>query len=118
MRSRFGAAAAMLVLTGIAATACSPGPEQQYVITGNVENIDSEPMPGCVIVPTKPGWSATEIAITTDQTGHFRGPSVPPGTYKVEARCSGLSPEGLNGTTGAEVTDADVEISIVVRPSP
>lgn len=118
MRSRFGAAAAMLVLTGIAATACSRGPEQQYVITGSVENIDGEPMSGCVIVPTKPGWSATEIGITTDRTGRFLGPSVSPGTYKVEARCSGLSPDGLTGTTEAEVTNADVGISIVVRPSP
>jgi hypothetical protein len=118
LKSAYGAVAVMLVLTGVTATACSSEPQQQYAITGTVQDVDGKPMPRCVILPTRWGWSPTEIGITTSSAGKFVWPGVPPGTYNVEARCSGLSPDGLDGATEIEVTDDDVEVQIVVQPSP
>src|SRR5262245_47290083 len=58
-------------------------------ITGQIVDTSGSAVPGVAVTATSPQLQGS-LTATTDSNGHFRFPSVPPGTYKVRAELAGF----------------------------
>ncbi|MFP5287258.1 MAG: carboxypeptidase-like regulatory domain-containing protein, partial [Thermoanaerobaculia bacterium] len=61
---------------------------------GIVADPQGAPLPGATV--TLSGGGAPQVQ-TTDETGRFRFPGLPPGEYDLEARLDGFSPVEYSG---------------------
>ncbi|MCX7975035.1 MAG: TonB-dependent receptor [Candidatus Aminicenantes bacterium] len=74
-------------------------------LKGTVTDIEGNPLPGVAVTISSPAIMGTQSFITTE-TGSFRFPSLPPGTYKVVAE--------LKGFKTVERTDVIVRVGMTV----
>ena len=87
------------------------GQIQTGTLLGTILGPDGQPMPGVTVTLTGGGAPQTT---TTDEQGKFRFPSLPPGTYTVEAQLEGFAPskrEGLVVNVGRSV---DIDMPLMV----
>jgi hypothetical protein len=78
-------AAVLLVLSATAAFAQTTGS-----INGTVLDNTGAILPGVTVTATSPAMMGVQTAVTND-TGNYRFPSVPPGTYTLNYELSGFS---------------------------
>jgi outer membrane receptor protein involved in Fe transport len=105
-------AAALLVLRPGAAWA-------QQAATATVEGVVTDPQ-GAVVPNVKITVTSVETGLTreamTDESGVYRVPLLPPGTYKLTAQGSGFAPANYNNVTltVGQKLNLDVELSVTV----
>ncbi|TPV93395.1 MAG: TonB-dependent receptor [Myxococcales bacterium FL481] len=89
-----GVCAAQVVMVGKA-----EADQGLAVLTGTVTNAATgEPVEGVVVVAASNSMQG-EATMTTDRTGHFRLPSLPPGAYRLEVLGNGFQPFAREGIT-------------------
>ncbi|MFN7965562.1 MAG: TonB-dependent receptor [Acidobacteriota bacterium] len=91
---RFITCLAVLVVTSVAALA-------QGSITGAIQGVvrdeKGEALPGVAVIVSSDALISREKATTTDARGIYRFPSLPPGSYTVEAKLGGFDPAKRDG---------------------
>ena len=91
---------AALALVALFAVAPAGAQEQVGAIEGSVTDESGAVLPGATVEAVSAG--GTRLAGTTNESGAFRFPRVPPGTYVVVAKLDGFNP--------AEVTNVTVRL--------
>ena len=82
--------ACVLVVVAMLAVLASPAAAQTTGrIVGTIEDAQGAVLPGVTVTVTSPQLIGASTA-TTDGSGQFRFPSLPPGTYHVKAELSGF----------------------------
>ena len=95
---------AALALVAMFAVAPAGAQEQVGAIEGSVTDESGAVLPGATVEAVSAG--GTRLAGTTNESGAFRFPRVPPGTYVVVAKLDGFNP--------AEVTNVNVRLGETV----
>jgi len=103
------AAVATLALVALFAVAPASAQEQVGAIQGTVSDASGAVLPGATVEAVSAG--GTRLSGTTNESGAYRFPRVPPGTYVVVARLDGFNPAevqnvavGLGGSVTANIT--------------
>ncbi|MBP7589914.1 MAG: carboxypeptidase regulatory-like domain-containing protein, partial [Thermoanaerobaculia bacterium] len=98
------AAVATLALVAMFAVAPASAQEQVGAIVGTVSDASGAVLPGATVEAVSAG--GTRLSGTTNESGAYRFPRVPPGTYVVVGKLDGFNP--------AEVTDVSVRLGDTV----
>lgn len=98
------AAVATLALVALFAVAPASAQEQVGAIVGTVSDASGAVLPGATVEAVSAG--GTRLSGTTNESGAYRFPRVPPGTYVVVGKLDGFNP--------AEVTDVSVRLGDTV----
>ena len=100
---------AALALVALFAVAPASAQEQVGAIQGTVSDASGAVLPGATVEAVSAG--GTRLSGTTNESGAYRFPRVPPGTYVVIAKLDGFNPAelqnvkvGLGDTATANVT--------------
>ena len=109
LRTALLVALAGLVLMPVAASADTTGE-----ILGTVRDAEGNPLPGVTVTVTSPALQGSRTA-TTDSTGEYRIPLLPPGQYTVAVSMSGF--EGLTREAVAVSLDQATRVNAELRLS-
>ena len=90
-----GVVAAALALVALFAVAPAGAQEQVGAITGTVTDASGAVLPGATVEAVSAG--GTRLSGTTNESGAYRFPRVPPGTYVVVAKLDGFNPAEVQG---------------------
>ncbi len=86
---------------------------QTGAIEGQVADADGAFLPGAGITVTSPNLMGTR-SVVTDDSGHFRIPALPTGTYAVEVTLQGFAPIKKTGLALHAGTTVTVDITLEV----
>ncbi len=106
------AAVATLALVALFAVAPASAQEQVGAIIGTVSDASGAVLPGATVEAVSAG--GTRLSGTTNESGAFRFPRVPPGTYVVVAKLDGFNPAEVQGVVvnlGSTIT-ANVTLEV------
>ncbi len=84
------AAVATLALVALFAVAPASAQEQVGAIVGTVSDASGAVLPGATVEAVSAG--GTRLSGTTNESGAYRFPRVPPGTYVVVGKLDGFNP--------------------------
>lgn len=107
-----GVVAAAIALVAIIAVAPAGAQEQVGAIQGTVSDASGAVLPGATVEAVSAG--GTRLSATTNESGAYRFPRVPPGNYVVVAKLDGFNPgevQGLSVRLGDTVT-ANVTLEV------
>jgi len=85
-----------LIFVCLLALVCTPVYSQSSVygaIQGKVTSPEGEPLPGVEVTVSSPKLIGGPQSVVTDSAGKFRFVALPPGTYAIEAKLQGFSPQ-------------------------
>ena len=90
---------ALILLSGLAvplaAQSASTGSLQ-----GTVKDADGGALPGVTVTASSDALVAGKLTAVTDERGTYRFPSLPPGTYAIEAELAGFQTVAPGGRPG------------------
>ena len=109
LRTALIVALAGLVLMPVAASADTTGE-----LLGTVRDADGNPLPGVTVTVTSPALQGSRTA-TTDSSGEYRIPLLPPGQYNVAVTMSGF--EGLTRESVVVALDQATRVNAELRLS-
>ncbi|HEX3525597.1 MAG TPA: TonB-dependent receptor [Thermoanaerobaculia bacterium] len=98
-----GIVAILLALVALAALVPGASAQTGGVIAGKVQGKDNAPLPGVTVTASNKD-TGLDRSTTSESTGAFQLPSLPPGTYTVKAELEGF----------ATVTVSDVKVNVAV----
>jgi outer membrane receptor for ferrienterochelin and colicin len=106
------AAVATLALVALFAVAPASAQEQVGAIVGSVSDASGAVLPGATVEAVSAG--GTRLAGTSNESGDFRFPRVPPGTYVVVAKLDGFNPAEVQGVAVrlGETVTANVTLEV------
>ena len=110
--------ASMLVFVTSAA-AQGGGASSTGTIQGRVTDAQGAVLPGVTVTATSPALIGQQTAVTSD-TGNYRFPAVPPGTYELTYELSGFTNvkrEGIQISLGFTAT-VNVELALATLQRP
>lgn len=95
---RFKRSSLALVALLLLVVAAIPAVAQETTasIQGTITDAQGAALPGVTVEATNE--KGQRFSAQTDNTGHYRFPSIPPGSYKVTATLAGMEPAGKNVT--------------------
>jgi hypothetical protein len=107
-----GVVAAALALVAFVAVAPAGAQEQVGAIEGSVTDASGAVLPGASVEAVSAG--GTRLAGTTNESGDFRFPRVPPGNYVVIAKLDGFNPAEVTGVAVrlGETVHADITLEV------
>ncbi len=91
------AAVATLALVALFAVAPASAQEQVGAIIGTVSDASGAVLPGATVEAVSAG--GTRLSGTTNESGAYRFPRVPPGTYVVVGKLDGFNPAEVQGVS-------------------
>ncbi|HEY7111633.1 MAG TPA: TonB-dependent receptor, partial [Thermoanaerobaculia bacterium] len=84
-------------------------------IEGTVVDQNGAPLPGVTVEASSPNLQGTRTAVTGSD-GHYRLPSLPPGTYKVTATLTGLGTVEKNASVPLDQTATiNIQLSLAAK---
>ncbi len=107
-----GVVAAALALVAFVAVAPAGAQEQVGAIEGSVTDASGAVLPGASVEAVSAG--GTRLAGTTNESGDFRFPRVPPGNYVVIAKLDGFNPAEVQNVAVrlGETVHADITLEV------
>src|SRR6187455_1878525 len=116
----------LITLIGLAAAvpayAQGGGASSTGTIQGRVSDAQGAVLPGVTITATSPSMPGVQTAVSSD-TGNYRFPAVPPGTYTLSYELSGFNPLnragveirlGFTATVNVELALATLQETVTV----
>jgi hypothetical protein len=108
-----GLALGLVLVAAVSVSAQGGGASSTGTIQGRVADAQGAVLPGVTITATSPSMPGVQTAVTSE-TGNYRFPAVPPGTYSLSYDLSGFNPlkrEGVEIRLGFTAT-VNVELAL------
>ncbi|HZI67205.1 MAG TPA: TonB-dependent receptor [Thermoanaerobaculia bacterium] len=111
---KFLRTALLVVLAGLVLMPVAASADTTGEILGTVRDADGTPLPGVTVTVTSPSLQGVRTA-TTDSSGEYRIPLLPPGQYNVAVTMSGF--EGLTRESVVVALDQATRVNAELRLS-
>ncbi len=106
-----GIVAILLALVALAAFVPGASAQTGGVIAGKVQGKDNAPLPGVTVTASNKD-TGLDRSTTSESTGAFQLPSLPPGTYTVKAELEGFATVTVSDVKVNVATTRNLEISM------
>ena len=117
-----GVALLLIVIAAAPVAAQGGGASSTGTIQGRVSDAQGAVLPGVTITATSPSMPGVQTAVTSE-TGNYRFPAVPPGTYELSYELAGFNPLkranveirlGFTATVNVELALATLQETVTV----
>jgi hypothetical protein len=108
-----GAIAIVMLAVAVPVFAQGGGASSTGTIQGRISDAQGAVLPGVTVTATSPSMPGVQTAVSSE-TGNYRFPAVPPGTYVLSYELSGFNPmkrEGVEIRLGFTATE-NVELAL------
>ena len=117
-----GVALALILAAAVPVMAQGGGASSTGTIQGRISDAQGAVLPGVTVIATSPSMPGVQTAVSSE-TGNYRFPAVPPGTYALTYELSGFNPLkrenveirlGFTATVNVELALATLQETVTV----